>query len=142
MKEQITTADKIGCLKKKIDDPEFPMDEKLEKLKCGQKDIYVMAEQEYHYKMANTNNTVIFDLSIIDQSSNKYTGFTLKVKDLSSCSTVSGVFSIAVDELKWVSNGWTFNNLSKGQSESIYFFESNLLNDLKSLTLRVSVLFY
>jgi len=33
MKEQITTADKIGCLKKKIDDPEFPMDEKLEILK-------------------------------------------------------------------------------------------------------------
>ena len=33
MKEKITTEDKIKLLKQKIDDPEFPMDEKLEILK-------------------------------------------------------------------------------------------------------------
>ena len=30
MKEQITTADKIGYLKRKLDDPDLPMDERFE----------------------------------------------------------------------------------------------------------------
>ena len=30
MKEQITTADKLGCLKRKLDDKDLPMDERFE----------------------------------------------------------------------------------------------------------------
>eukprot|EP01083_Nonionella_stella_P012614 35736_1 len=120
----------------------FLSEKQLEKLKHGQKDIFVMSGQEYHYKMKNNNNAVTFELGIVDYSSHTKTGFMLKINDLSSSSTVSGMFSIAVDELKWVSNGWTFNRLSKGQSENIYFFESALLNNLESLTLRISVIFY
>eukprot|EP01083_Nonionella_stella_P021275 59014_1 len=100
-----------------------------------------MAEQQYHYKMKTTNNRVEFDLGIRDKSLGIYTGFMLEIQDLSSYSTVSGMFSIAVDELKWVSNGWTFTNLSQGQSHRPFIFESALLNNLKSLTLRVSVRF-
>eukprot|EP01083_Nonionella_stella_P231651 817871_1 len=99
-------------------------DKQLETLKHGQKDIYVMSGQEYHYKMKNKSNTVTFELGICDNSLNIYTGFSLDINGLSSSSTVSGKFSIAVEELKWVSNGWDINRLSKGQSEDIYFFES------------------
>eukprot|EP01083_Nonionella_stella_P306032 1070038_1 len=95
-----------------------------------------MSGQQYRY------GGVTFDLGICDASSNIYTGFKLKIKGLSSHSIVSGRFSIAVDELKWVSNGWNFDDLSKGQSENISFFESALLNNLESLTLRISVIFY
>eukprot|EP01083_Nonionella_stella_P006143 17816_1 len=101
-----------------------------------------MSGQEYHYKMKSKNNAVTFELGICDNSSDMNTGFQLKINDLSSSSTVSGVFSIAVDELKWVNNGWPFNTLSKGQSKRIQIFESALLNDLESLTLRISVIFY
>eukprot|EP01083_Nonionella_stella_P021274 59013_1 len=99
-----------------------------------------MAEQQYHYKMKNTNNRVTFDFGISNDSDG-YTGFVLRIKALSSSSTVRGMFSIAVDELKWVTNGWTFTNLSQGQSRRPFIFESALLNNLKSLTLRVSVRF-
>ena len=30
MKEQITTKDKLGCLKRKLDDPDLPMDERFD----------------------------------------------------------------------------------------------------------------
>jgi len=30
MKEQITTKDKLGCLKRKLDDKDLPMDERFE----------------------------------------------------------------------------------------------------------------
>eukprot|EP01083_Nonionella_stella_P174785 606912_1 len=98
-----------------------------------------MSGQEHHYKMKN--GTITFELRIRDISSALCTGFRLKINDLSSSSTVSGMFSIAVDELKWVSNGWSFDDLSEGQSENICFFESALLNNLESLTLRISVIF-
>eukprot|EP01083_Nonionella_stella_P017464 48872_1 len=94
-----------------------------------------MSGQEHHYKMKNTNNTIAFELGIRDESSHLYTGFKLQINGLSSSSRVRGMFSIAVDELKWVKNGWNFD-LSKGQRENISFFESALLNDLESLTLR------
>eukprot|EP01083_Nonionella_stella_P231650 817869_1 len=89
-------------------------DKQLETLKHGQKDIYVMSGQEYHYKMKNNNNAVTFELGIRDMSSDMNTGFMLQINGLSSSSRVSGKFSIAVDELKWVKNGWPFNDLSKG----------------------------
>eukprot|EP01083_Nonionella_stella_P276684 940258_1 len=93
-----------------------------------------MSGQQYHYKMKNENNTVTFELGIADNGSS--TGFELHINDLSSSSRVSAMFSIAVDELKWVSNGWSSSRLSKGQSKRIYFFESALLNNLESLTLK------
>eukprot|EP01083_Nonionella_stella_P285003 970160_1 len=99
-----------------------------------------MAEQQYHYKMKNTNNRVTFDFGISNDSDG-YTGFVLRIKALSSSSTVSGMFSIAVDELKRMKNGTPFTNLAEGQRKCVFFFESKLLNNLKSLTLRVSVLF-
>eukprot|EP01083_Nonionella_stella_P147061 463429_1 len=85
---------------------------------------------------------VTFDLGICDQSSNISTAFKLQIKGLSSRSRVSGRFSIAVDELKWVTNGRRFNRLSTGQSYPIRVFESEFLNNLSSLTVRVSVFFY
>eukprot|EP01083_Nonionella_stella_P052937 140278_1 len=97
-----------------------------------------MSEQEYHYKMKNNNNAVTFELGIRNNASDMYTLFKLKINDLSSASRVRGMFSIAVDELKWVSNGWSFDDLSERQSYPIYFFESALLNNLESLTLRIS----
>eukprot|EP01083_Nonionella_stella_P293932 999460_1 len=101
-----------------------------------------MSGQERHYKMKNKNNAVTFELGICDNSLNIYTGFELAINDLSSSSRVSGMFSIAVDELKWVNNGWNVKSLSKGQSKRIQIFESALFNDLESLTLRISVIFY
>eukprot|EP01083_Nonionella_stella_P299938 1021474_1 len=91
-----------------------------------------MSGQQYRCK------GVIFDLGICDMSSGIYTGFQLQIKGLSSRSRVSGRSSIAVDELKWVSNGRMFTRLSAGQSKNILFFESDLLKDLSSLTIRVA----
>eukprot|EP01083_Nonionella_stella_P168710 570454_1 len=50
-------------------------DEELQNLKYGQKDVIVWSEQQYHYKMKNTNNRVTFDLGIYDMSSDIYTAF-------------------------------------------------------------------
>eukprot|EP01083_Nonionella_stella_P115346 341869_1 len=95
-----------------------------------------MSGQKYRYE------GVTFGLGIRDRSSDIYTSFKLQIKGLSSRSRASGKFSIAVDEMKWVRNETVFNMLSAGQSRNMSLFESELLNKLSSLTVRVSVHFY
>eukprot|EP01083_Nonionella_stella_P079839 219196_1 len=112
----------------------------LHKLKYLQKDQFVMCDQSYDYEISETN-MVKFCLGIRDRSFGDYTSFTLKIKDISS-SSVRGFFSLAVDELKWAINGYALNNLSHGQSKNISFFDKKLLDNLNSLTLRISIIFY
>eukprot|EP01083_Nonionella_stella_P082752 228487_1 len=133
-----TSVLNIECLEEYI----WILTEKqLEKLKCGQKDVYIMTGEQpgYQYKMKDTHNRVTFDMGIRDNASNIYTGFTLRIKELSGSSTVSGMFSIAVEELKWAKNGIHFSNLEEENVNGYFFFKSQLLNNLKTLTLRMSV---
>ncbi len=64
--------------------------------------------------------------------------------DKLSTGCVSGKYSVAVDEFRWFTNGWTLSKLSQGQYNQIYFFEDKLLNnkDLNSLTLRIAIHLY
>eukprot|EP01083_Nonionella_stella_P159197 519078_1 len=80
--------------------------EQFDRLKSGQKGVFVMSG-DYNFR-----NTVVFELGIRDRTSDEHTSFKLRIKD-SQTSTVSVMFSIAVDELKWLSNGWKFNDLKR-----------------------------
>merc|ERR1712154_428585 len=111
-------------------------DAQFKEFKYGEKDKFVMSDnQQYIYKASGFKT--IFSFGVRRHSSSKYTGFRLEIQ--SSPKRISGCFNIAVDEAKWLSNGWEFSDLAKGQSKNIFFFEEEVLGQLKSLTLRVSI---
>ena len=73
-------------------------------------------------------------------SSNKYTGFTLRIEKL-PLPSINGAFSIVIDDINYVKNDWPFNRLSAGNVKNVICFEQNLLKDLETLTVRVAIYF-
>ncbi len=116
--------------------------EQVNKLKYGQKDKLIYSQEDFFYTLSK-NVKVKVKFGISNMSSDKYTGFKLNIEKL-SLKSVSGIFSCAVDELRWFKNGWNVSNLSEGQYTNIFFFEDKLLNhsDLRCLTLRIAVYLY
>ncbi len=73
-------------------------------------------------------------------SYNKRTGFTLHINSL-PLRSISGTFSIAIDDINYIKNAIPFVNLSAGKEVNIICFEQKLLKDLETLTLRMSIYF-
>ena len=72
----------------------------------------------------------------------KYTGFGFVVKSLPSFKpSVSGAFSVIVDELDWFLNASSFSNLQEGGYDGTWAFEDRLLDSVSSLTIRVALYF-
>ena len=119
---------------------EWIMDEKeLEKLKrakpgeeiyCQDKMLFESYKHEIDFSIGVTRIAVGYSNAAFRLRINK----TLKQK-------VSGYFSIIVDELKYVINGWNFADVTAEDREGIQTYDSDLVDTLNSFTLRIALYF-
>ena len=70
----------------------------------------------------------------------EFTGFELKINTLSGTS-VSGRFSVLMEEVNWNLNAETFDDLEENDTNNPFCFEDALVDNLDSLTIRFSVWF-
>ena len=71
----------------------------------------------------------------------KYCGFVIRIKEFNEKS-ISGEFSVMVDECDYIRDRDGFYNLKQGRSKFIYFFSDNLIDSLSSLSIHISVHFW
>eukprot|EP01084_Bolivina_argentea_P117984 209423_1 len=113
--------------------------EKIRRLETELKGKWIRSEDDFYYA-SSENVKVKLKFGIRKESSDNYTRFAAFFERLSA-ETVSGTFSVAVDEFRWFKNGCSFGNLSQGQYKSVHLFKDQLLDDvsLRSLTFRIAV---
>ena len=113
--------------------------QQINKLQSGQKDKTVESQQQFWYKVSETAK-IKLKFKIHNISEHGYTTFSVIIDSLVS-KALSGKFCVKVDELKWCTNGRTFEDLSEGQYYNISFFKESLFisKDVHSLTLKIAI---
>ena len=111
-------------------------EEELDKLRKGRPD-----EQIYYQGLMQYKSSIKFTVTVCRKAggSNR-TAFAIEIKECAAGS-VSGHYSVMIDELGYVFNNYPFNNISKGGYSSTRFFSDSLVDSLDNLSLHLSIHF-
>ena len=105
----------------------------FKELKTGKIDKYIDNQIPMRYKDIFT-----FNISI-RRVANGFTGFRFGIKR-SNKSSLSGNYSIMIDEIGFVTNKWPFRRLQQGAFTGNFLFAADSLNQMQTITIHFSLI--
>ena len=112
-------------------------EEELNKLKEGKPDQIIQCGHRFKFR-----SMVTFTVDIRRKGGGStYSGFGFTINKLGKQS-ISGFFSVMVDQCQYVVNNHRFKNLKEGEYYGIRFFADSLIDSFPTLSIHISMYFY